>query len=128
MVRLALIHPFLNFHEVDLNRTPVREWRQFERSDPFVDLNDREFKLQYRFSKQSVLRLVSELSPYLVDDKRKHCLSPLQLPLPHLELMLDFAHFWLGGVATGFQVLGINRERFVKKVASLLPKNTGVLI
>ena len=97
MVRLALIHPFLNFHEVDLNRTPVREWRQFERSDPFVDLNDREFKLQYRFSKQSVLRLVSELSPYLVDDKRKHCLSPLQLPLPHLELMLDFAHFWIGG-------------------------------
>ena len=97
MVRLALIHPFLNFHEVDLNRTPVREWRQFERSDPFVDLNGREFKLQYRFLKQSVLRLVSELSPYLVDDKRKHCLSPLQLPLPHLELMLDFAHFWLGG-------------------------------
>ena len=86
MVRLALIHPFLNFHEVDLNRTPVREWRQFERSDPFVDLNDREFKLQYRFSKQSVLRLVSELSPYLVDDKRKHCLSPLQ------QVMITLSH------------------------------------
>ena len=34
--------------------------------------------MHYRFTKEGIHRLVRELSPYLVDDRRRHCLTPMQ--------------------------------------------------
>ena len=57
----------------------VREpWRHFERHDPFVELNDREFRLQFRFSKDSVDNLVDLVTPHFPQDDRRHVLTPLQ--------------------------------------------------
>ena len=57
------------------NREP---WRHFERHDPFVELNDREFRLQFRFSKDSVDNLVDLVTPHFPQDDCKHVLTPLQ--------------------------------------------------
>ena len=45
------------------NDPPMLDWRHFTRNDPFEDLNDREFMEAYRFTKQAMHRLVSELLP-----------------------------------------------------------------
>ena len=73
----------------DLVLPSRQEWRHFVRSDPFVELRDEEFRLQYRFSKQSVLRLECEITPFLQVDERAHCLTPLQM------LLITLSH--LGG-------------------------------
>ena len=54
-------------------------------------------------------------SPELVDQMRGRGWTPHNKPLPHsghyvIEPTLDFAHFLLGGVATGIRVLGINQS------------------
>ena len=71
--RAHRVHRFHRAHrdvvaqrDVVPNDPPVRDWRHFTRNDPFEDLNDREFMEAYRFTKQAMHRLVSELSPYLV--------------------------------------------------------------
>ena len=87
MDRVDRIHRIHNVHRANrvvfnpaavLDDLPVRDWRHFVRSDPFEDLNDREFMMHYRFTKEGIYRLVRELLPYLVDDQRRHCLTPMQ--------------------------------------------------
>ena len=85
--RLHRIHRAVVYPDLVPTNPPVRDWRHFERSDPFEDLNDVEFRDNYRFTKQSVHRLVSELLPYLVDDKRRHCLTPMQQVLMTLDYL-----------------------------------------
>ena len=57
--------------------------------------------------------------PELVYRMRGMGWAPRNLPLPlhsgHyvIKPTLDFAHFWLGGVATGFRILRINLTTYV---------------
>ena len=64
--------------QIYMLQPPRHSWRHFDRVDPFEDLRDDEFRIQYQFTKRSVEHLVDILSPHLTDDPRSHCLTPLQ--------------------------------------------------
>ena len=54
------------------------EWRHFERENPFDSMSDREFRINHRLSKASVLKLADLINPFMVTDERSHSLTPLQ--------------------------------------------------
>ena len=66
---------------MDYLPVPRAPWRHFVRQDPFMSMNDREFRINFRLKKDSVLNLNNVLSPYLKEDGRGHALTPLQMIL-----------------------------------------------
>ena len=60
---------------------PRQTWRKHEREDFFDTLRDAEFRLQYRFTKDSVLKIADLLTPHLRPADRSHCLTPLQMTM-----------------------------------------------
>ena len=62
--------------DVPANR---HDWRHFERGNPFESMTDREFRLNFRLSKESVIELTRLITPHLRVDNRSHSLTPLQM-------------------------------------------------
>ena len=62
--------------EVPANR---HDWQRFEWRNPFESMTDREFRLNFRLSKESVIELTRLITPHLRVDKRSHTLTPIQM-------------------------------------------------
>ena len=62
--------------DVPVNRP---EWRRFVRGNPFESMTDREFRLNFRLSKSSVIELTRLIEPHLTVDERSHTLTPIQM-------------------------------------------------
>ena len=55
------------------------DWQHFEQANLFESMKEREFRLNFRLSKESVIELTHLITPFLHEDVRSHTLTPLQM-------------------------------------------------
>ena len=109
---------------IDNDLLPVHEWRHFDRGDPFVELNEAEFWLHYRFSPESVEHLADVITPHLRVDNRRHSLTPLQMVLLTLSSLGgdEFQRTTARMVRCSQQTVSVAAARVINALVALKPR------